>query len=367
MSHLSLLIKPVGADCNLRCSYCFYRRKSSLYPEAKQHKMSNQVLEALIRDALEQRAESSVFSWQGGEPTLAGLDFFRLVVQLQMAYGAPGQRVSNSLQTNGILLTAEWAGFLREYKFLVGLSVDGPPDLHNKYRRDRDGGPTFDQVMNAMRLLRVYEVQFNALVLLNDHNVRHPKALYNFFGGNSVSHMQFVPCVEATSAGKLAPYSITPEAYGDFLCALFDAWVRDYPSVSIRDFDQMLLTTLNQPGNICTHGESCEDYLVIEHNGDAYPCDFYIEPSLRLGNILENSIEELEQTDARKAFATHKSEYGEECLACEWLAYCHGGCQKHRTAFGGAVSRPSYFCESYKQLYEHSIQTITQLAAGITL
>jgi uncharacterized protein len=327
--------------------------------------MTNMVLETLVKDALDRRAESTIFTWQGGEPTLAGLDFFRLVVQLQMAYGASGQRVSNSLQTNGILLTPEWAGFLREYKFLVGLSVDGPADLHNKYRRDRDGGPTFDQVMYAMLLLRAYEVEFNVLALLNDQNVRHPKALYNFFGDNRVSHMQFVPCVEATSAGKPTPYSIDPEAYGDFLCTMFDLWAKDYPSVSIRDFDQMLLATLNQHGSICTHGESCEDYLVIEHNGDAYPCDFFVEPSLRLGNILENSVEELEQMDTRKEFAAHKCEYGEECLGCQWLAYCHGGCPKHRTALGGAMSCPSYFCRSYKQLYEHSMDKITELAAGI--
>ncbi|MDO8589367.1 MAG: anaerobic sulfatase maturase [Armatimonadota bacterium] len=365
MSHLSLLVKPVGADCNLRCSYCFYRPKAALYPEAKHPRMENRVLERLISDAMGQRADSTTFGWQGGEPALAGLDFYRLVVQLQMAYGARGQGVGNSLQTNGTLLNAEWARFLREYNFLVGLSIDGPADLHNKYRRDRQGAPTYSQVMDTMRLLRLYEVEFNALVLVNNHNVRKPVVLYEFLRDNGVTFMQFVPCVEPGPEGKPAPYSITPSAYGDFLCGLFDAWLEDYPDVSVRDFDQLLLTSLNRPGCICMHGQSCDHYLVVEHNGDVYPCDFFVLPDLRLGNVMENTLEELGNVQLRSEFAAGKSDHGPKCLQCEWLNYCRGGCIKHRTVLGGEVGDPSYFCESYRQLNAHSMGTIRELAARI--
>ncbi|MDO8681903.1 MAG: radical SAM protein, partial [Armatimonadota bacterium] len=233
MSNLSFLIKPVGADCNLRCTYCFYRPKGSLYPETKQHIMSAEVLDRLISDVMGQRADSTVFGWQGGEPALAGLDFYKQVVELEMKYGADGQGVGNSLQTNGTLLNTEWARFLAEYKWLVGLSIDGPADLHNKYRRDKDGSPTHKQVMDVMLLLRLYEVEFNALVLVNNHNVKHPGVLYDFLRENDVSFMQFVPCIEPGVRGKPAPYSITPEDYGDFLCELFDRWVLDWPNISI--------------------------------------------------------------------------------------------------------------------------------------
>ena len=365
MANLSLLIKPVGADCNLRCAYCFYRPKAALYPEAKHPKMSDEVLDRLISDAMGQRADVTSFGWQGGEPALAGLEFYKRVVELQMKYGAPGQSVGNSLQTNGVLLTSEWARFLNEYKWLVGLSVDGPAELHDKYRKDPQGAPTHQKVMDVMRLLRVYEVEFNALVLLNDHNVKKPDLLYEFLRDSGVTFMQFVPCIETIGRGKPAPYCITPEAYGDFLCAVFDRWVQDYPAISVRDFDQLLLAELGRPGCICMHGESCDHYLVVEHNGDVYPCDFFVQADLCLGNIMENTLAELGETGKRKGFAANKSAHLSECAECPWLGYCHGGCMKHRIILGGAWGDPSYFCKSYRQLYEHSIGTIKSLAAKI--
>lgn len=365
MPNLSLLIKPVGADCNLRCSYCFYRPKAALYPEAKHPKMTDEVLDRLISDAMSRRAEVTSFGWQGGEPTLAGLDFYKRVVEFQMKYGASGQAVGNSLQTNGVLLTGEWARFLNEYSWLVGLSMDGPEDLHNKYRKDAKGAGTFRQVMDTMRLLRVYEVEFNVLVLLNDHNVKKPDLLYDFLRENGVVFMQFVPCIESIGSGKAAPYCITPEAYGDFLCAVFDRWVQDYPEISVRDFDQLLLSELGRPGCICMHGDVCDHYLVVEHNGDVYPCDFFVQDDLRLGNIMEKPLSELGELEARKQFAANKSTHGSECAECPWLSFCHGGCMKHRVILGGEFGDPSYFCKAYRQLYEHSIPTIKSLAAKI--
>jgi uncharacterized protein len=365
MSHISLLIKPVGANCNLRCDYCFYRHKAGSRPSSTRPRMSNRVLETLISDAMARRADSTTFAWQGGEPTLAGLDFYRLVVQLQMAYGASGQSVCNSLQTNGTLLNEEWVRFLAQYRFLVGLSIDGPADLHNKYRRTSDGSPTYDEVMNSMRLLSKHEVEFNVLALLSEYNVSKPTLLYDFLRDNGVAFMQFVPCVEPGKEGEPAPYSISPEAYGDFLCALFDMWLRDYPNVSVRDFDQLLLRALRKPGCICMHGESCDHYLVVEQNGDVYPCDFFVTPGLLIGNIVNNTLSELEQTCRRRSFAASKSDYGAACAQCDWLDYCHGGCIKHRVVLGGQVSNPSYFCKSYRQLFEHSAGKIKDLAANM--
>jgi uncharacterized protein len=327
--------------------------------------MTQDVLERLISDAMGRRCDSTVFGWQGGEPALAGLDFYKQVVEFQMQYGASGQGVGNSLQTNGTLLTPEWARFLNEYRWLVGLSIDGPADLHNKYRRDKTGAPTYEQVMDTMRLLRAYEVEFNALVLVNNHNVKRPGLLYEFLRDNEVAFMQFVPCVEPGPSGKAAPYSITPKAYGEFLCALFDKWVEDYPNVSVRDFDQLLLSTLGRPGCICMHDEICDHYLVIEHNGDVYPCDFFVQGELKLGNVMHSSLEEMEQAPLRAKFAADKSNHGNECSECPWLSYCRGGCMKHRVALGGSVCDPSYFCEGYKMLYEHSAGTIKKLAAAI--
>jgi len=366
MSTFSLLIKPVGADCNLRCTYCFYRPKAALYPETKQPRMNDEVLDRLIADAMSQRADTTVFGWQGGEPALMGLDFYRKVVELQIRYGISGQGVGNSLQTNGTLLTPEWARFLREYSWLVGLSIDGPANLHDKYRRDRNSAPTFHRVMDVMLMLRAYEVEFNALVLVNNHNVKHPDRLYDFLIENGVAFMQFVPCVEPGSQpGKPAPYSITPGAYGDFLCRLFDRWAADWPDVSIRDFDQLLLSQLNRPGCICMFGEVCDHYLVVEHNGDVYPCDFFVVPELKLGNIMESPLAQLAQTELRREFAADKSSHDSECAGCEWLSHCRGGCVKHRIVLGGRVCDPSYFCESYRRLYDHAADKVRELAARV--
>ncbi|MDO8683786.1 MAG: SPASM domain-containing protein, partial [Armatimonadota bacterium] len=189
--------------------------------------------------------------------------------------------------------------------------------------------------------------------------------LYDFLRENDVSFMQFVPCIEPGVRGKPAPYSITPEDYGDFLCELFDRWVLDWPNISIRDFDQLLLTTINRPGCICMHGEICNHYLVVEHTGDVYPCDFFVQPELKLGNIMDNTLEELAQMEKRAEFAAGKSDHGNTCAECPWLSYCHGGCIKHRVVLGGQTCDPSYFCKSYQQLYEHSIETVKSLAAKL--
>ena len=325
--------------------------------------MSDAVAETLIRDTMQMGV--STFSWQGGEPTLMGLDFYKRVVELEIKYGLPGMSVANALQTNGVLLDGHWARFLAEYKFLIGLSVDGPKRLHDTYRRDVQGKGTFEGVMRAARVLRDNGVEFNVLTLLNDRNVKEPDAVYDFLLANEISFMQFVPCVEPGGKGEAAPFSITAEDYGEFLVRVFDRWVEDFPKVSIRDFDDLLMRELGQRPGTCTVSERCGSYVVVEHNGDVFACDFFVTSKWRLGNMMETPLDEIVQSEKLEEFAAAKSALGPACERCAFVAKCYGGCQKHRIVLGGNPTDPSYFCKAYKRLHEHVAPTMPGLAERI--
>lgn len=358
----SLLIKPSGPDCNLRCNYCFYRQKAGLFT-GKTHRMSDAVLKTLIRDSM--RMGISTFSWQGGEPALLGLDFFKKVVELEMKHGLPGMAVANSLQTNATLLDKQWARFLGEYNFLVGLSVDGPKRLHDFYRKDLHGKGTHERIMRAANTLREQEVEFNILTLINDRNVKEPDALYNFFLSNQFYFLQFVPCVEPNGIGMPASFSITPEEYGEFLIRMFDRWVADFPRVSIRDFDNLLLHELGRKSAMCTMSDRCGSYAVVEHNGDVFACDFFVTGKWKLGNLMETPLSEIINSSKLAEFSRAKSKLGGTCQACPFLKKCFGGCQKHRIGLGGELTEPSYFCKAYKMLFEHSDNLLPELAMRI--
>lgn len=355
----SVLIKPAGPDCNLRCNYCFYRQKAGMFG-GKQHRMTDQTLETLIRDCM--RMGVTTFSWQGGEPTTMGLPFFERVVELEMKYGAPGAMVANALQTNGVLLDKDWARFLAEYRFLIGLSLDGPKRFHDHYRKDAGGRGTFDRVMRAAKVMTDHGVEFNILVLVNDVNVKEPDAVYDFMRENDFPFLQFVPCVEPGGKGVPAPFCITPHDYGEFLVRIFDRWVEDFPNVSIRDFDDLLARELGRPTGTCTVSPRCGSYAVVEHNGDVFACDFFVVSKWKLGNILESSLEEIVTSGKLEEFARAKGELGPVCQACEFLQHCWGGCQKHRVVLGGDVTEPSYFCEAYQRLYSHVAPQMPGLA-----
>lgn len=355
----SVLVKPAGPDCNLRCNYCFYRQKAGMFP-GKAHRMSDRTLETLIRDCM--RIGVTSFSWQGGEPTVLGLDFFRRVVELEMEHGLPGSSVANALQTNGTLLDKDWAKFLAEYRFLIGLSIDGPKRLHDHYRKDATGKGTHDRIMRAAKLLTDNEVEFNILALLNDVNVKEPDAVYDFMRRSDFPFLQFVPCVEPGGKQAAASFSISPEDYGEFLVRVFDRWVEDFPNVSIRDFDDLLSRELGREPGTCTVSERCGSYVVIEHNGDAFACDFFVTSKWRLGNINETPLAEIAASEKLEEFARAKSELGPVCRACPFVGKCFGGCQKHRIALGGEPTEPSYFCRAYKRLFAHAQPTMPQLA-----
>lgn len=329
--------------------------------------MSQAVLEKLVKDYMQLDFPVAGFAWQGGEPTLMGLDFYKRVVELQKKYGNAGQQVSNTLQTNGVLLNDNWCRFFHDNKFLLGISIDGPGEFHNYYRVDHSGAGTFDKVTRGIENCRKHEVEFNALILLSDRNVGQRQRLFEFFLENGITYLQFIPCVETDPAtGKIADFSITPQQYGDFLCGLFDLWYNHGPQkVNIREFDSVVTYCIMGRHTICTYSRQCAGFVVIEHTGDAFCCEFFVEPKWHLGNILETPLQELATGGKGRVFAREKEKLGTVCLACRYLDICRGGCMKDRVRLAGDSRQESYFCRSYKQFFDHTIPRFTQMAAAI--
>ena len=360
------MIKPSGSDCNLDCKYCFYKNRA---PEigAGRQRMTEQVLEKLVKDYMHLGFAYAGFSWQGGEPMLMGLDFYKKVVELQKKYGSPGQTVSNALQTNAILIDQQWCRFLRENKFLVGISIDGPKRFHDHYRTDHAGGGTFDKVLAAIELCKQHKVEFNTLTLVNNLTAENPDEVFDFFLDLEVKYLQFIPCVELDPATqKIADFSVTPAALGNFLCRIFDRWYALGPQkISIRDFDSILSCCLTGQHTICTFSPQCSQYIVVEHTGDCFCCDFFVEPKWRLGNIFETPIEKLAAGETKRRFARAKQNLSNKCLICRHLAVCRGGCMKDRIAPDEALSTETYFCPAYKQFFDYALPKFRQIAADI--
>jgi len=323
--------------------------------------MSREVLEEMIRQYLSFRFPVSCLSWQGGEPTLCGLDFFKEAVRLQMKHGRGGQVVSNAFQTNGILLDREWCLFFNKYKFLVGLSLDGPEYLHNFYRRG-----SWEDVMRAARLLSDYQVEFNILTMVTRKSQTRAKELFHWFPDHGFRYLQFIPCLERLPKGGLAPFSATAEGYGDFLCELFDLWWENKDEgISIRLFDTILERLVYGRFTFCIFSPVCQGYLVVEHDGSVYPCDFFVRRDTRLGNLMEKPLDELFRSSAYRDFGRRKSALPDECRVCQWLSFCWGGCQKDRIDAQGRPSTKTFFCRSYRQFFSHAMPRLKNLAEEI--
>ena len=367
MEPFSLLIKPASADCNLRCEYCFYLDRAALYPDTLRHRMSNEVLERLISSYMRTPQPEYVFGWQGGEPTLMGADFFGRVVSLQQQYGAPGSTVANGLQTNATLIDDELAALFGEYKFLAGVSMDGPPHVHNTYRRSASGRGSHVDVLRGIRRLEKHGVEFNILVLVSQSNVRRAAEVFRFLTDNGWFYHQYIPCVEFDAKGRLRPYAISGAEWGAFLCELFDVWTAGHERrVSIRLFDAVLDALVTGRRSICHFGDDCRQYLVVEHNGDVYPCDFFVTSGLRLGNIMTHEWSALRGHELYEKFGLGKSELHPECEACAWAWLCAGDCTKHRVRDNGVEPhRLSRLCAGWKQFYAHAMPRFKQLAADI--
>jgi len=367
MHPFSLLIKPTGSNCNIDCKYCFYKSRSPEVGSGRQ-RMSDEVLEKLIRDFVQLDFPGYGFAWQGGEPTLMGLDFYKKVIELQKKYGQAGRQISNSMQTNGVLLDDEWCRFLSENNFLTGISIDGPQEFHDFYRLDHSGGGTFDKVLAGIEKCKEHQVEFNTLTLLNSKNVEYPDEIFDFLIKLGVKYMQFITCVEIDPETEtIADFSITPEQYGDFLCRLFDRWYEYGPlNLSIRDFDSILSYCIAGKHTICTFDNKCGQYIVIEHTGDAFCCDFFVEPKWRLGNILDTPIEKLASDTIKLKFSRAKQNLSNKCLICRYLNVCRGGCMKDRINLNKVDRiKESYFCRSYKQFFDYAMPKFMQIASQI--
>ena len=361
---LTILIKPAGPDCNLACSYCFYSGKSRRFPDEPRHRMSDETLRVLVQKYMNYHDRVVPFAWQGGEPTLMGLDFFKRVVHYQQLYGRDGQQVSNSLQTNGVLLDDPgWAKFLHEYHFLVGLSIDGPAEVHDAFRRDRGGAGSHVRVLAALRNLLAHEVEVNILSMVQPENVHRPRETYEYLLSLGVDFLQFIPLAENNACGPgLAGFTITPKDYGRFLCELFDLWAAEKPRQAyVRIFDDALAVVMGYPHPTCMFGPECGPYFVVEHNGDIYACDFFVEEQWKYGNIHEMRFHHIPRLERYKQFRARKTAGLDECRACEWFALCHGGCPKYRVMLGDAA-RPTYFCEAYRMFFEHAHPTLRKMA-----
>ena len=341
----SLLIKPVSALCNLDCKYCFYLdRETDPYKGAtSSRRMTDETLERLVEGFVSYSHPQASFAFQGGEPMLAGLPFYRKLVSFQKRYGRSGLSVSNSMQTNGLFIDRAWCELFRDYNWLLGVSLDGPQEKHDAHRVKKDGAPTWRKVMDSIELLRKYRVDFNVLCVLSATNVDEPRSLYRWFRRHGFDFLQFIPLSD------LQP--ITPEQYGRFLTELFEEWWPERRKVRIRFFDNLAEALAGQTPSSCAMQACCDSYVVVEHNGDVYPCDFFVEPDWKLGNAVTDSWSDIERNEKRLQFGQLKSLPRPECSACEYLPLCHGGCPKDRHARGGRFEDLDYFCSSYKAVF----------------
>ena len=359
-----IMAKPSGSACNLNCDYCFFLKKARLYPGSN-FRMPDEVQEAYIRQLFEaHQAPQVTVAWQGGEPTLMGLDFFRRGMELQKKHQRPGTQVENTFQTNGILLNDEWCRFFRENNFLIGLSLDGPRELHDTYRKDRGGRGTFDRVRKAARLLQKHRVEFNILCTVNAKNADHPLEVYRFFRDDvGANYIQFIPIVERDNesgyqeGNRVTDRTVRPEQFGRFLAEIFDEWVgRDVGRTFVLTFDGALAGWLGMAGTLCIFGPTCGLGMALEHNGDLYSCDHFVEPDYLLGNILETPMAELAASEKQRKFGLDKKDTLPHCCReCEVLFVCNGECPKNRfiTAPDGEPGL-NYLCAGYKMFFKHA-------------
>ena len=357
-SAFHVMTKPIGPICNLDCEYCFYLEKEELYPDNNSFRMTDEVLENYVRQYIEaQQVNEVTFAWQGGEPTLMGVDFFRRAVEYQYRYRRPGMQIQNTFQTNGTLIDDEWATFLKQNKFLVGISIDGPPEIHDKYRFDKRGRPSSDDVIRGLRFLQKHNVDYNVLCVVSRSNENHAVEVYQYFKQLGVEFMQFIPAVEHFGDGpQVSNRSVGARQYGKFLCEIFDEWVvSDIGKIFIQIFDVSLEAWLGYMPSLCIFNETCGNAMAIEHNGDLYSCDHYVSPEYHLGNIEETPMTEMVNSPFQRKFGTDKRDtLPQYCLDCEVRFVCNGGCPKNRFIKTPTGEKGlNYLCAGYKMFFKH--------------
>jgi len=361
-----IFVKPAGANCNLNCGYCYYLDKGRLYPEA-QPRMPDDLLESYIAQHIEvSPSETVFFSWHGGEPTILGLDYFRRIVELQRMHLRPGKRIVNGIQTNGTLLDDQWCGFLAEQGFFVGISLDGPAEIHDEYRRTRDGGPTHGAVIRGYRLLQRHGVQPEILCVVNEHSARDPLAVYRYFKQLGARNITLLPLVEPQPGAKgVSGRSVPPEAWGRFLCAVFDEWKSvDIGKVKVQIFEEALRTAFGQEHSLCIFRPTCGDILVLERNGDFYSCDHFVDGEHLLGNLRERSLIDLVEDPQLRTFGEAKrGSLPRLCVECPVREMCNGECPKNRLATTpDGEEGLNYLCDGYRMFFTHCKPFVDEVA-----
>ncbi|MBU9712589.1 anaerobic sulfatase maturase [Bacillus tamaricis] len=361
--------KTVSESCNLICDYCYYRNCKGNVSDIDV--IDDALLEKFIKEYMELTDGVASFVWQGGEPLLAGIDFFERVVQLQGKYAPPHTIISNSVQTNGTLIDQNWASFFKKYHFLVGVSLDGPKEINDQRRKTGSGSGSFHLIMNGIQHLKNAGVPFNILTVIHQGNVNKVAEVLKFFKEHQYHYLQFIPCMKfkAQTIEEPGKYEITPKEYGDFLCEVFDHWYNNgKPQFSERFFDSMLASYVVGEGEICTHRKTCPETLLLESNGEAYPCDFYIHSDFFLGNVREDSLTSILHKKKEHPFQKLKSNLPSSCQTCEFLHLCFGGCPRNRDwRRSSQDSEPDYFCESYKQVYRYTQTHLKNLSEILAL
>jgi len=366
MLPINLLIKPASGNCNLRCKYCFYHSLADSRNIKSYGMMDTDLLELLVKKSLEYAEGSCTFGFQGGEPTLAGLNFYRKLIEYQEKYNTGKARIYNTLQTNGMLIDDEWAKFLADNNFLVGISLDGPKDIHDMNKTDSRSSGTFSQVIRAIGLFNKYHVDYNILTVVNSITSRHIAKIYNFFKKQGFRYLQFIPCLDPLNEEPGGhEYSLSPDRYAYFLKTLFDLWYDDIKKgnfISIRYFDNLIGMVMGYPPESCGMAGICTCYFVIEADGSAFPCDFYVIDEWKLGNIKNTSFSEMTNTENAIRFVDVSKYVSPECRTCTYFRLCRGGCRRNREPFKDGLPDLNYYCSSYREFFEYAGKRLEELA-----
>lgn len=363
MDDFSLLVKPASADCNLKCTYCFYLDKKKLYPQDKKHRMSEDTLKRTLRNYFSTAQKSYSLTWQGGEPALMGTEFFQLVTDLQKKVARKGSRIINCIQTNATMVTPEMADHMARYRFLAGCSIDGSSAMHDVFRKTSLGRPTHKDVVRGIKIFTEHGVPVNAVCLVSSANVNHPQEVYDYLVSLGFMHIQFIPCLQQGYGEKKLDPGISARQWGEFLVYIFEKWfAKDMDRVSIRNFESFLAQLAMGKATECRMADRCDQYLVVEYNGDVYPCDFFVEPGYRLGNVHENSFEEIIDSSRYKEFSRQKSDWNPECSHCSYLQLCKGDCPGFRTK----NDKKSVLCEGWKFFFHKTFSRFVNIARTLS-
>ena len=366
MPPINVLIKPVSSSCNLKCKYCFYYDVAENRDKKNYGKMSIETLELLVERVFDYGKDFVGFAFQGGEPTLAGLDFYKRLIEVQVKYNTKKLRITNSIQTNGISIDEEWCEFLADNNFLVGISLDGPKDIHDINRLDENGVGSFKRIDKTISMFNNYGVQYNVLAVVTRNVVRHVDKVYNYYSKKGFNYIQFIPCLdELKSSPGRSSYSLSPKDYESFLKRLFDLWYKDFikgKKISIRMFDNIIMMLMGYAPESCDMAGRCSANPVVEADGSVYPCDFYVLNEWKLGDIYNSSMGEMLEGSAARSFIDVSVNMCEECNMCEFRSICRGGCRRHYEPIRENEVKRNYFCSAYKGFYSYTINRFYETA-----